>query len=431
MGAPQELKKKVQAKVDALQEEAVRLFQDIVRIPSFNPPGNEKKVADYCADYMRRLGMEVDQIEPFPLRVSNRGRLRGTEGKPTLLFNSHLDTIHPGDERNWIHPPFSGEIHDGHVWGIGANNMKCGVAAALFTVKALQACGVKLRGDILLTETADELQFGFKGIKVMVDQGMIQADFGVYTESDRLIHVEETHSPAMTGKLDDDSSVKRERQLRPIETHMVAIGHRGIVIFDVTVYGLGSHVSRPEKGINAIYKGLKLVDRLRRMKFTNWKPHHIVPGAPILAVNRFNAGHSNTICPDKAVIRCDCRTIPGQTTQHVLADVQRLIDELKAEDPNFEADISVYLEGESSWHEPDEPIVKEIQRAYQEVMGKPLAAGGVPSTSDARFLRNNCGIPTGKFCIKSFDSGPNEHEKIEDYIHTIKTYCVLCLNLLY
>ena len=82
MGVPEELKKAVQQKLDELQDEAIKLFQDIVRIPSFNPPGNEKEVADYCADYMRGLGMEVDQIEPFPLRVSNRGRLRGTEGKP-------------------------------------------------------------------------------------------------------------------------------------------------------------------------------------------------------------------------------------------------------------------------------------------------------------------------------------------------------------
>ena len=111
------VKTAVWRKVDELRDEAIRLFQDLVRIPSFNPPGNEKEIADTCAETMRRLGMEVDQIEPYPLRVSNRGRLRGSEGKPVLLFNSHLDTVHPGDEANWKHPPLSGEIHDGHLWG--------------------------------------------------------------------------------------------------------------------------------------------------------------------------------------------------------------------------------------------------------------------------------------------------------------------------
>ncbi len=223
-----EVKEMVRRMVDESVDEAVGLFRDLVRIPSYNPPGNEKEIADYCADYMRKLGMEVDQIEPYPLRVSNRGRWGGTDGKPVLLFNSHLDTVHPGDEENWKHPPLSGEIHDGHVWGIGSNNMKVGLAAAMFTVKTLQACDIRLRGDILLTQTADELQFGCKGIQVMVDQRMIEADFGVYTESDRPVKVE--------------------------------IAHRGIVIFDVTVFGLGAHTSRQHLGINAIYQALKVVE---------------------------------------------------------------------------------------------------------------------------------------------------------------------------
>ena len=347
--------------VDESVDEAVGLFRDLVRIPSYNPPGNEKEIADYCADYMRKLGMEVDQIEPYPLRVSNRGRWGGTDGKPVLLFNSHLDTVHPGDEENWKHPPLSGEIHDGHVWGIGSNNMKVGLAAAMFTVKTLQACDIRLRGDILLTQTADELQFGYKGIKVMVDQRMIEADFGVYTESDRPVKVE--------------------------------IAHRGIVIFDVTVFGLGAHTSRQHLGINAIYQALKVVEGLRDLEFTGWRPHDYIPGGPLLSVNRINAGFSDTICADRCVIRSDCRTLPGQTTELVLADVQRLLDRLHAEDPNFRSEISVHIEGTPSSIEPEEPIVKALQRAFEEVMGKPIGIGGVNSTSDGRFLRINAGIP--------------------------------------
>ncbi len=306
-----EVKEMVRRMVGESVDEAVGLFRDLVRIPSYNPPGNEKEIADYCADYMRKLGMEVDQIEPYPLRVSNRGRWGGTDGKPVLLFNSHLDTVHPGDEENWKHPPLSGEIHDGHVWGIGSNNMKVGLAAAMFTVKTLQACDIRLRGDILLTQTADELQFGYKGIQVMVDQRMIEADFGVYTESDRPVKVE--------------------------------IAHRGIVIFDVTVFGLGAHTSRQHLGINTIYQALKVVEGLRDLEFTGWRPHDYIPGGPLLSVNRINAGFSDTICADRCVIRPDCRTLPGQTTELVLADVQRLLDRLHAEDPSFRSEISAVI----------------------------------------------------------------------------------------
>ena len=81
--------------ISAHEQDAIALFQQLVRTKSANPPGDEKDVAEICATYGRACGMIVDQFEPEPKRVSNLMRLSGSEGHPVLLFNSHLDTFPP------------------------------------------------------------------------------------------------------------------------------------------------------------------------------------------------------------------------------------------------------------------------------------------------------------------------------------------------
>src|SRR5262249_41408970 len=108
-----EAKRVVLAKINELRGEAVDLLAQMIRIPSPNPPGNEKAIANFNADYMRKQGLSVTQIEPFESRISNVGRLVGRKnGKKTLLFNSHLDTVALGNPAEWEHPMLGGEIHD-------------------------------------------------------------------------------------------------------------------------------------------------------------------------------------------------------------------------------------------------------------------------------------------------------------------------------
>src|SRR4029079_2658454 len=122
-------------------------------------------------------------IEPFENRISNVGRLVGTkQGSKTLLFNSHLDTVALGNPAEWEDPMLGAEVHDGMVWGIGAKNMKSGMAAAMFIPRLLEAAGVQLRGELRLFDTADEMLGGFKGLKEVIDRKLLRADFGIYTE---------------------------------------------------------------------------------------------------------------------------------------------------------------------------------------------------------------------------------------------------------
>jgi succinyl-diaminopimelate desuccinylase len=398
------MKQRVLEVIEQESAQAIELLQDIVRIPSCNPPGDERAVADYCADFLRREGMAVEQIEPAPRRVSNVGILKGRSGSPALLFNSHLDTFPPGSEENWNYPPFAAEIHDGVMWGIGSKNMKAGVAAAMFAVHAIRSAGVELEGDLLISQAADEILLGPHGLKEIVDRGMVKADYAVYTESDPPLKIE--------------------------------ISHRGLMYIEVTTRGLAKHtklkgqVTPDGPVVNAIVKMTDVIRALESMEFTNWEPDEYIPGPPIISTNLIEGGVTRNMSADWCKITLDCRYLPRQTPEAIMEDVERVLDGLRRKDPLLRVEARLAHVAHASEIPADSPIVLALKQAIKEVTGRDMPVGGVSSTSDARWLVLNAGIPTAKFEFQDSESGPNEHMAIADYMNTIRTYAVLSLNLL-
>lgn len=398
------LKRRVIAEIEGSQGDAIKLLQDLIQIPSVNPPGDEKPVADLCAAYLRDLGLEVAQIEPVNKRVSNVARLRGSVGHPTLLFTSHTDTFPTGDEANWSYPPFAAEIHDGSIWGIGAKNMKSGLAAAMVAVSAIRACGVDLSGDVLLSQVVDDIVLGDLGLHELVRRDMLHADFAVYTETDPPAKVE--------------------------------ISHRGLVFIELTTHGLSKHTKLKGKTtpqgpvVNAILKMLTVVEAIERMEFSEWKPDPHIPGPPVISVNMIHGGHHRNMTADICTATADCRFLPCQTPEMVMRDVDRVLHELREADSDLRVEARMQHSALASEISVDEPIVHALLRAIREATGREVAVGGVSSTSDARWLVLDAGIPTAKFQFQDSESGANEHIAINDYLDTIKTYAVLIVNLL-
>jgi acetylornithine deacetylase/succinyl-diaminopimelate desuccinylase-like protein len=294
----------------------------------------------------------------------------------------------------------SGELVDGIIWGLGAKNMKSGMAAAMFATRVLKGVGVRLRGDLVITQTADEMNGGLRGLKPLVESGKVAADFAVYTECDPPLKVE--------------------------------IAHRMRILYDITVHGYSVHTTdyADRKPINAIVKMAKVIPAIATMKFTNWKPHEYLPGEPVISPNVISGGFADNMHADRCTIRCDCRPIPPQTVESVTKDVEAVLAKLMADDPELNVTAEVIRWTPESVISPDEPIVLAVQRAIKEVTGTDVPAGGVKSSSDARWLVNIAKIPTCKFMFPTVGSETNERESVADYLNTIRVYLVLILNLL-
>ena len=139
---------------DAVREEVTGYLQDLIRFDTTNPPGNETAAARYLEGILRREGFEPTLVESEPGRGNILATLPGGAEK-TLMLLGHTDVVAVEPE-HWTHPPFSGALVDGYVWGRGALDMKNMVAANLMVFLLLKRQGVALDRDIVFAATADE-----------------------------------------------------------------------------------------------------------------------------------------------------------------------------------------------------------------------------------------------------------------------------------
>jgi succinyl-diaminopimelate desuccinylase len=158
----------------ALQEfDVVDLCRRLIRIPSENPPGDVRAVAEFVAETLRSWALEPEWLEPVPGRV-NLLVSAGPDHGPTLVLNGHLDVVPAGDAGRWVHPPFGGDLAGGLLWGRGAVDMKGGVAALMAAFRAMSVAD--LPGRVVLALVPDEETGGAWGTRWLLEQGRLRGD---------------------------------------------------------------------------------------------------------------------------------------------------------------------------------------------------------------------------------------------------------------
>jgi len=160
---------------DSVRDEVTGFLQDLLRMDTTNPPGNEIACAEYIASVLKREGIEPTLTSSEPGRGNVTARLPGGES-PTLMLLGHTDVVAVEPDK-WKHPPFSGALIDGEIWGRGALDMKDMVAAELMVFILLKREGVSLNRDVIYAATADEEGGkGNHGIGWLIDHHLEQVD---------------------------------------------------------------------------------------------------------------------------------------------------------------------------------------------------------------------------------------------------------------
>lgn len=140
---------------NAVRDQVARYLQDLIRIDTSNPPGNEIRAAEYLAGVLNGEGIEPTVLESAPGRGNIIARLKGDGRAPPLLLMAHLDVV-PVEADKWSHPPFGAEMVDGYVWGRGTLDTKDLVAAELMVLLLLKRENTRLSRDIIFMANADE-----------------------------------------------------------------------------------------------------------------------------------------------------------------------------------------------------------------------------------------------------------------------------------
>jgi acetylornithine deacetylase/succinyl-diaminopimelate desuccinylase-like protein len=179
------------AEESALEQEALSLLTQYLRIDTTNPPGNEIKAAEFFKAIFDREGIESQIFESAPGRGNIYARIKGNGSKKAVVLMSHMDVV-PADRRYWSVDPFAAVIKDNYLWGRGTLDVKGLGIVELMAMLALKRQGVPLKSDIVFLGTADEEAGGAMGAGYMVkehfdlvkDAGLVLNEFGFISMGD-------------------------------------------------------------------------------------------------------------------------------------------------------------------------------------------------------------------------------------------------------
>ena len=390
-----------------LRDEVAELLQELLRVNTVNPPGNESAAAELLRGYLERNGIPCELVGRSPDRLNLVARLPGGDG-PSLALLAHTDTVR-ADAEEWSRDPWSGDLVDGEIWGRGALDMKGQVAASAVAFASLWREGARPAGDVILALTADEEVNEDYGLSWLVQEHpeLVRADYALNEGAgERCV---------FGGNV----------------FYLCAVGEKMSAPFRVHVRGRSGHASMPGIADNALVKAARYIDALGRYD----PPPQIIPEVarflelvlgelpplevaldraralhplaaelvePLLsftlAPTMIEASKQRNVIPATCVVTVDCRLLPGMTPEDV--------------DPLVRAAIGPG-DYELEWYERDggtrSPMASPLWDGLERWVGElepgarlaPLVSSGF---TDSHWLREAFGtVAYGFFPLKAMD----------------------------
>jgi acetylornithine deacetylase len=393
---------------------------ELVDIPSTT--GQEIGVAQYLVARMRKSGMETDLPLVDEGRPNAVGHLRGRGDGLNLLFTGHMDTSYSGDEEHLVGEGFKPKaIHrDGWIWGLGANNMKSGLASALAGIEAIAKAGIRLAGDVSFGGVVGEIE------KTAIEefQGVAYSGYGVGTR--HLV----TH-----GVTADFALLAEPTGMR------ISIANMGCIWLRITVGGTVAHsalANRPNV-VNAIAVMHELQNDIAQWA-RDYKSAHVYMGEhPNVTIAAIRGGAPWRLSrnPYECSLYLDIRTVPGQTVDGVKRDLRRVLRGFGDRKGIPEPALHLYVTDPPTVLDETLPIIQALGAAQKDVTGdKPPAIIRRPG-ADAVHL-TAYGVP----CVAFGPGGRmhpdtrgasmhafGEHVLVEDCVAAAKIYLALALDL--
>ncbi|WP_295953484.1 M20/M25/M40 family metallo-hydrolase [Rhodoferax sp.] len=353
--------------IDQHFDEEVAFLQELIRVPTDTPPGNNAPHADRAATLLEAMGLAVEK-HPVPAAevaaagmesITNLVVRRQYGPGTTIALNAHGDVVPPGD--GWTRAPYGGEIADGHIFGRATAVSKGDFASFTFAVRALESLGLPLKGAVELHFTYDE-EFG--------------GELG-------------------PGWLLKNNIVKPDLMIAAGFSYQVVTAHNGCLQMEVTVHGKMAHAAIPTSGVDALHGAVQILNALYAQNTLYQQVTSNVEGIthPYLNVGTIQGGTNTNVVPGKVTFKLDRRMIPEENPVEVEANIRQVIADAAASQPGIMVDVKRLLLAHSMQPLPgNQPLVDAIQKHGLAVFGEPIPAMGTPLYTDVR-LYAAAGIP--------------------------------------
>ncbi len=320
----------------------VAFTQKLVQTPSL--PGHEGDIAAVIQQKMRELGYDHVQADEFGNVI---GLVKGRDG-PGITLSSHMDHVSPGDEQGWPHPPFSGRVVDGHLWGRGSVDMKGPAACMVYTPALLKAMDIPPAGDLYVAVSVLE-EVGGAGARHLA--GHLKTDLVVVGEPSR-------------------NTLRR--------------GHRGRMELWVTVEGKSVHAGSPATGINPYFSLANFLQNLPKLTMATDAAFGASSVAPTLCQSD---QISPNVTPGHLKLTLDWRNIPSETPEAVIEKINVLLQNLLVNGATGRVDLATRT-NQSYTHvhvdhpavtpsfaiSADHPWLKHAQQTLSRLFKRPMPA---------------------------------------------------------
>ncbi|MSR56510.1 MAG: M20 family peptidase [Planctomycetaceae bacterium] len=345
--------------------DAVEILKELVSTPSVNPMGRdatgpeyfETRLSDWLVDFFRGLQVSHQRIEVAPGRANVIARIDRLGATTTILLDAHQDTV-PIDGMTIA--PFQPIVKDGRLFGRGACDVKGGMAAMLAAFARLARERPASAANVIMSCTCDE-EFTATGAKALARLWSTPAGFGSLLAAP------------------PDVCVVAE----PTELNII-VAHRGAIRWKLRTRGRACHSSKPQEGVNAIYKMGQVLACLERYaeELPRMAAGHPLCGTATISVGRISGGISVNTVPDECVIEIDRRVVPGEDPQRVIPHVTTYLRERL--DVDFEMEPS-WLDGATLSDDNNGAWAERLMRQISATVGPREKQGASYGTNASRF----------------------------------------------
>ena len=406
------------SEIASRRDDLILLTQDLIRIPTLNPPGeNYRDICEFLDRRLTKHGFSTEMVRAYGTpgdsdkypRWNLVARREGAGSGECVHFNSHIDVVEVGS--GWTHDPFGGALVDGKIYGRGACDMKGGLAASIVAVEVFIDTNPDFQGAIEISATGDEESGGYGGVAYLAEKGYF-----------------------------DPKKVQHVIIPEPLNKDRVCLGHRGGWWAEIETFGEIAHGSMPFLGDCAVRHMGAVIDKFEAKLYPAMSARRtdmpVVPDgarSSTMNINSIHGGQAEQAddftglpahcVPDSCRIVIDRRFLVEETLDDVRNEVKRLLDELKAERPKFEYDMRELNSVLPSMTDREAPIAVCVAKQIEIVMGKPAEFVASPGTYDQKHIDR---IGTLKNCV-AYGPGilelahkPDEYVGVEDMMDSVQ-----------
>jgi acetylornithine deacetylase/succinyl-diaminopimelate desuccinylase family protein len=322
----------------------IRLTQELIRIDSQNPPGDEAAIASFIKRYLKNFGLDSRIYEFKKRRANVVAILKGKEPKK-LLLSPHLDTVPCGEK--WHFDPLRGTIVRGRLYGLGSTDCKGNLACSIEVLNSLIEERCILDYGLIFAATADEESGSGWGLIPLLDKKILRPDEAIILDADEF---------------------------------EIIVTQKGLAHLKVRLEGKRAHGAYPWLGINAINIAVDILKELKDKRIVSAKNRYL--RGPTLNIGTIRGGDKVNVVADWCEFELDFRFLPGESDKKILK-------ELKDSIRRYTSKFSIEIEGIQQPYEigRNHPLIKCFSKALKK-HGAPVVIKGSEGATTISFLQN-------------------------------------------